>query len=663
MNYRKGLLAALLAPIISLGSGALSNVHASGFALFTQGASALGQGNAVTAHSQSPSTIFFNPALINRLEGTQFEIGTTVIVSSHEFSDGNPADSTSNTSTFFPSTFYVTHKFNNSLSAGLGVFTPFGLGTRWNDDWTGRYTATKSDLQTFDFNPVLSYQVTPALSVAAGVDVIYLNATLENKIFTGGPDVGQKFKGDGTGVGFNVGVAYDLCKSVTLGAAYRSEVKITASGNGTFSPEVAAFGLSNSGGKADITLPQQVTAALAYTPIDALTLEAGMRWEGWSSFDKLTIALDSGLSSTSPRAWNDTWGFNLGARYRINDTVALLGGYIYGNTGVPDTTFDPSIPDAATHIFCAGTDLNFQPFKVGLSYAYQMYVDRTKHNDIGANPLANSLGLETRANGKDLRLAQRLPGRLGLRLPGNRPLPAGVPGLPSHRPPPDRGQERTRRRDPGQPVRPADDPRLRFAHVGDVRHARLDRALLHRLPGGARRRPRGGARLGRDRSGAGDRGWRTLHRAHRIALRPAGEDPDHLHRHGRQRLLLLWFRLADQLPPGLFSGVWPGLRVPGLRRVAGLLHRSHRTGESRLPRGRHGDAVPDRLFTGHGLADSIRLGTGSHPQHAALGRVFGGLGDSVRDGGVGRGCGAGLHVSAPAPAREQKDGRRQEVAS
>ena len=47
-------------------------VHSSGFAIYTQGADSLGQGNSVTAHLQSPSAIFINPALINKLEGTSF---------------------------------------------------------------------------------------------------------------------------------------------------------------------------------------------------------------------------------------------------------------------------------------------------------------------------------------------------------------------------------------------------------------------------------------------------------------------------------------------------------------------------------------------------------------------------------------------------------------
>ena len=64
---------------------ALQNAYGSGFAIYTQGASALGQADSVIAHTDSPSAVFFNPALINKLEGTHIESGTTLISPSREF--------------------------------------------------------------------------------------------------------------------------------------------------------------------------------------------------------------------------------------------------------------------------------------------------------------------------------------------------------------------------------------------------------------------------------------------------------------------------------------------------------------------------------------------------------------------------------------------------
>ncbi len=112
---------------------------------------------------------------------------------------------------FYPSTFYITHKFNDKVSAGLGVFNPFGLATEWPDNWVGRYITTKAEMTTYNINPVFSLQITPEISVAAGLNFLMLDATLEKKINLS-PDGNQKFKGDGNGVGYNMGFLLNLVK-------------------------------------------------------------------------------------------------------------------------------------------------------------------------------------------------------------------------------------------------------------------------------------------------------------------------------------------------------------------------------------------------------------------------------------------------------------------
>jgi len=392
-NFRKRYSAILSLLFISY---TIQNAYGSGFGIFTQSASSLGQGAAVVAHTDSPSTIFFNPALMNKLDGTQVEIGTTLLFPSREYKSDPPGGAFETKDTvFFPSTFFLTHKFNDRVSAGLGVFNPFGLGTDWGDNWDGRYLATKSKMTTFDINPTVSFQITPQLLFGAGLDILVLDTTLQSKInltalnqafgnsLGGGPfpDVGQKFTGGGTGLGFNLGLLCDLGKNISIGASYRSEIKVGIKGEGTFDRQIPGI-LVNSTGKADITMPQQVVAGISYNGFDPLTLEAGMRWEGWSSFRQLKVVFDNGSSSTQTRNWKDTFAFNLGAQYKLNDMVTVRSGYLYSQNPVPDSTFEPAIPDSDTHLFCIGTGLNFKKISLDLAYAYQLQLDRTKNNSI-----------------------------------------------------------------------------------------------------------------------------------------------------------------------------------------------------------------------------------------------------------------------------------------
>lgn len=356
-----------------------TSAHGSGFGIFTQGASALGQANAVVAHTDEPSVIFFNPALLNKLQGTQVEAGTTLLFPSREFRSAITGASSRTEDTFYhPSTFYVSHTFNDKISAGLGIFNPFGLGTEWNENWEGKYLATKSSIITYNFNPVISYQITSALSFAAGLDVMFLDATLENKNYPSNAQ--QKFKGDGIGLGYNLGLVYDTGYGISGGVSYRSEVEIDIEGN--FS--IAIPGVPSLNAKTSISLPRQLLAGLAYQATDRLTVESGFRWEDWRSYKKLKLDIEGQQATISDKYWHDTFAVNIGGKYRLNDTFTMLGGYLYGWNPIPDNTFEPGVPDSNTHLLCVGTEMKFNQLKLAVSYAYQLQEERRKNNMIGS---------------------------------------------------------------------------------------------------------------------------------------------------------------------------------------------------------------------------------------------------------------------------------------
>jgi long-chain fatty acid transport protein len=373
---------------------------ASGFGIFTQSADALGQANATTAHSDGPSAVFFNPALLTELPGTQLEIGTTVILPSRDFmaEDGTTADNRD--TAYFPSSFYISHQFGDRFSAGLGVFNSFGLGTVWDSDWPGRFIATKSRITTFNINPTLAWQLSPRFSFGAGLNILLLDAKLKNKVDLstfGEPEIGQQFTGSGEAAGFNAGILLKLTDQLSFGAAYRSEIKVDIDGKARFDiPDSASPLISllfpETRGKTAITLPQQFTAGLAYQFTDAWTMEIGLRWEDWSSFRRLKITLRDPVggetSSLAPRDWHATWAYNIGTKYRVNDRLAIMAGYLYGENPIPDRTFEPGVPDSDTHLFTLGTEWSLDHLKLALAYGFQLQEDRSKRSNL-YGPLAN----------------------------------------------------------------------------------------------------------------------------------------------------------------------------------------------------------------------------------------------------------------------------------
>ncbi len=386
----------------------------SGYGVFTQGASGLGQANAVVAHPTGPSSLYFNPALLNDVPGRQVEIGTTAVYADREVKlDSTGQTEDADNSWNFPSTLYYTHEANEKLTAGIGVFFPFGLSSEWDDDYEGRYIGTSVEMFSMNINPVFSYQVTDRLSLAAGLDFVYVDTDLRAMVNQtiaglllppdlGGPinellpDVRQKFTGDGWGLGYNLGALFKATDRVSIGMAYRSKVDVDLDGDVSFNhvdPRLTLL-LPDSMATSEIKLPAQFVAGIATQVTDDLIIEVGARWEDWDSNDEMTLELELpflGQSAISqPRDWHSTWAYNIGGNYRVNEKVAINFGYLYGENPVPNSTFEPLIPDTDVHLFTIGTDLTCGTWTLSGAFGYEYHDERDKNNAIG-DPLGSQV--------------------------------------------------------------------------------------------------------------------------------------------------------------------------------------------------------------------------------------------------------------------------------
>ena len=164
--------------VVSLVHQTTLDALASGFLLYNHNAAATALATAVTAQIDNPSAIFYNPAAINQLKGTQTSFGTTIVMPVTKFKSYTTGKTTDmrNHIYFIPNA-YITHQLNDSLTVGIGSFSHFGLTTDWDDDWEGRFISTFAQLRTFSANPVISWQINPRLSIAFGGSVIYSDLT------------------------------------------------------------------------------------------------------------------------------------------------------------------------------------------------------------------------------------------------------------------------------------------------------------------------------------------------------------------------------------------------------------------------------------------------------------------------------------------------------
>jgi long-chain fatty acid transport protein len=173
------------------------------FQLSEQSVSSLGTAFAGGAASaEDASTLFFNPAGLARLDHGEFQMGLHAILPSDEFTNqgsrynlpGTPFSGLSVTGgnggnaginhvlgNLYLSQPLVRDRSYGDITAGIGVFTPFGLETDYQPDWVGRYAALRTKLTTIDIQPTLAWRY-GRLSLGAGLDIQYASARLTQAI-------------------------------------------------------------------------------------------------------------------------------------------------------------------------------------------------------------------------------------------------------------------------------------------------------------------------------------------------------------------------------------------------------------------------------------------------------------------------------------------------
>ncbi len=363
MTALTGFCAATLLPA--------ADASAAGFALKEQSSSAQGNSFAgATAGAEDVTYMFFNPAGLTRLDDEhQAALVVSYILPQAELQGASGRDlagaPVTGTTTgdagegaIVPAAYFL-WSLSPDLKLGLGVNAPFGLKTEYDTGWVGRYHATESELKTININPNVAYRLNERISVGAGLQIQYVEATLSQAIdintISGGAvpaDGSVEVTGDDWGYGFNLGVLFELSESTRIGAAYRSKISSTLKGTGDFTlpggatPADFLGAFADTGVSAKFTSPDTASVGVYHDLSPELAVMAEAAWTGWSSFDVLRVQFDNPVQpdSVTIEDWDDSWFFALGATWRPNEQLALRGGIAYDQTPIPDATRTPRIP-------------------------------------------------------------------------------------------------------------------------------------------------------------------------------------------------------------------------------------------------------------------------------------------------------------------------------
>lgn len=380
---RSLLLLAFLPALCSTG-------YSLGFRITDQNPDATARGGAFSATADNPSAVFYNPAGITELSGTQALLSVYAISLKERVSLDAPGEnskfSSTNTELQYIPTFFVTWKHENSpVALGLGVYAPFGFSLEYPDDTPFRTMAIKGSIEYFTINPVIAWKITDTLSVAAGPTVNYSEAELVRGIVNPGDTF--KFKGDGVAYGFNAGIMWHPHPMHHFGLTYRSQTRMNYSGHSTahvnsftvptpFGPFPVAGIDTREDADGTFVFPQNIVFGYSFRPTEDWNIEFNLDWTDWDALNTVTLNQASG-NAPIPFNYQSSFLYELGITKKFSHGFSASIGYIFSENSVPTESFNPGVPDSNRHIFSAGVGQKYEHFNWYLAYQYAYGPTRT----------------------------------------------------------------------------------------------------------------------------------------------------------------------------------------------------------------------------------------------------------------------------------------------
>lgn len=368
------------------------------------------------------TTMWNNPATMTSLKGHHFAGAGSFIIPHTKFKKGSGATATltgnngGNGGEFaFVPAVYGMWSVQDNVKIGLGLTVPFGLATKYDKTWVGRFHSVHSELKTLNINPNVAYKISDMWSVGLGVSFQYADATLEkavnNVTFDGAGEGNSKVTGDDWGAGFNVGLLFEPMKGTRLGLAYRS--KITHGLRGQIKNDnlagagLAQANLTNGVSKVrgDLTTPESLDFSVSHDLNEAWTLLGSVVWTRWSRFNELgfklrdSVAVNGGtVGAVERQGWKNVFMFSLGADWKFaKDWVAHFGA-AYDQSPISNEYRGPRLPGDDRTWLATGVDWTVTDWaKVGLSYTY-IFVKDAKVNQV--NGVSAALPGGNRLQGK-----------------------------------------------------------------------------------------------------------------------------------------------------------------------------------------------------------------------------------------------------------------------
>ena len=369
-------------PLVGLGTltialTALCSAHANGTRIPNQGAHATARGNAFVATADNPSAIYYNPAGITQLEGTQVLTESYLLLARYDYeSPGGNRVKAKRELAVIPQ-FYLTHTPRDSrFSYGLGIYAPFGQSSDWPDDSGFRTLATRNEITYITAAPTVAWQATDSLSLAASLQINYAKATLRQGLTPSaflppGFTDEFRFEGDDVSFGYNLGVFWQINEQHVIGLSYQSRATSDFSGTAdtTYTAPESA--------RVSLPYPDIITLGWSWRPTPRWNFEFAIDRTNWELLNSTSV---EGTTLGLPPIvfnWKPSYYYLFGVTRRLDDGWFVSAGYCYSGNSVHNSTYTPAVPDMTRHLGRIGIGRDLGRFTGYLTYQHGFKGSRT----------------------------------------------------------------------------------------------------------------------------------------------------------------------------------------------------------------------------------------------------------------------------------------------
>lgn len=336
--------------------------HGAGYYLPNQDAYATARGNAFVATADNPSAIHYNPAGLVQLDRPELSMGVYSIELGKDATIGGQDYGAQNRWQFVPHLYYA-HPVNDDLVLGLGLNSPFGLGTEWGDDTPFRTITTDGLLEFITLTVAAGYQINDQLSIGLGLSLNRADLTLDQGITPRPSTDNFRFEGDSLTPSASISALYQPSECHSFGAIFALGTDSTLDGR------ASTGGTSLGEATFDFMTPNRAAIGYSYRPSPGWNIEANIEWLDWDSLNSLT--LDSVLGSNPiPFNWESSFIYEVGISYRTETGYTFSAGYDFNSNAQPDAYYNPAVGDGDRHYINAGVGRDLENWSWNIAYQY-----------------------------------------------------------------------------------------------------------------------------------------------------------------------------------------------------------------------------------------------------------------------------------------------------